>query len=444
MARKTIGLDIGNRYIKVVHLEGSEVLRTYEVPYSEEALAALSEEKLLEGDLLVTGLSGADAQVRSLDVPFSNAKKIQAVLGGLLDAQLPLEIDDLIVSWFLQTEKTDLQQKISAAFAKKSAIRGFLERLSAVQANPQIITLKAAALYELMKRELKEPTTAMIVDIGEESTSWCLGNEKHLLLARSVLKSDAASVLRELRQTLIAFEQPVQKIFLVGSGALTPEIESELARVLGIPVEVLKPLGLSPSFAIAACYALIGQTRSEKLNRFNLRMGEFAFRSDMKFASARTKTFGTWAAVLLILLLVNFMARRYFLGTRIDDLRKSEEAVCTQVMGDSKAKSCLSAMKKAIAQGKQDAIPNMSAVDIYLEIAKDLPSNMKLKVTSLDIGNDGVRLSGDVADFESVDTVVAGLSRGRCFKNVEKGPARQSQSGVSFQISMDIDCGDAS
>ncbi len=444
MAKKTIGLDIGNRYIKVVHLEGSEVLRTHEVPYSEEALASLKEAGLLGGDVQVTGLAGADAQVRSLDVPFSNTKKIAAILGGLLDAQLPLEIEDLEVSWFLQTEKTDPQQKISAAFAKKSAIGGLLERLTSVGINPQIITLRAAALYELMKRELTEPATAMIVDIGDESTSWCLGTDKHLLLARSVLKSDAASVLRELRQTLIAFEKPVDKIFLVGSGALTPEIEPELSRVMGVPVTALQPLGLSPTFAIAASYALIGQTRTEKLNRFNLRIGEFAFKSEMKFATERTKTFGIWAAVVLVLLTVNYGARRYFLGSRIDDLRASEAKVCAQVMGDTKSKSCLSAMKKAIAQGKQDAIPDMSATDIYLEIAKDLPTDMKLKVTSLDIGNDGVRMSGDVTDFESVDSVVSALSKGRCFKKVEKGPARQSQSGVSFQVSMDIDCGSAS
>lgn len=108
MAKRIIGLDIGTHSIKLVHLENSAVVKTHEVPYSKEALLGLKAGGLLDGNILVTGLSGVDAQVRSLVVPFSSPHKIQAILGGLLDAQLPLEIDDLTLSWFLQTEKKTL------------------------------------------------------------------------------------------------------------------------------------------------------------------------------------------------------------------------------------------------------------------------------------------------------------------------------------------------
>src|SRR3989338_6149139 len=123
MAKRIIGLDIGSYSIKVLHLENSEVVKTHEVSTSPEALLALKDSDWLDGDILVSGLSGSDAQVRSLEVPFSNSKKIQAILGGLLDAQLPLEIDDLTLSWFLQTTKKDAEQRILAAFAKKDSIK---------------------------------------------------------------------------------------------------------------------------------------------------------------------------------------------------------------------------------------------------------------------------------------------------------------------------------
>ncbi|MEI6806144.1 MAG: PilN domain-containing protein [Myxococcaceae bacterium] len=441
MAKRIIGLDIGAYSIKVLHLENSEVKKTHEVPYSEEALLSLKGSEWLEGDLLVTGLSGADAQVRSLDVPFSSTKKINSVLGSLLDAQLPLEIDDLVLSWFLQTEKKEPQQRILAAFAKKTSVGTYLETLEKIDVNPKILTLKAAGLYELLKIELKEPKLAALIDIGSSSTSICIGDDKKMLVARSVFKSDPASVLREVRQTFLAFDKPIEQVYLVGGLALTPNIESEFVKILGVPVKVLKPFGLSPAMAMVASYALIGQTPNEKHNRFNLRKDDFAFRSEIKFVTGHTRTFGVWALILMGLLVVNYGTRRYFLSARINDLRAEEMTLCKKVTG---AAACLSTIKKTLAKDKQDRIPEMSALDIYLKVSNALPTDVKAKLTDLDIANNSVRLSGETADFESVDLLVAGLSKASCFKNVDKGRARQSTSGVSFQISMDVDCGSES
>jgi Tfp pilus assembly PilM family ATPase len=438
MAKRIVGLDIGAHSIKIVHLENSEVKKTYEVAYSEEALLALKDSEWLEGDILVTGLSGADAQVRTLEVPFSNPKKIQAILGGLLDAQLPLEIDDLVLSWFLQTTKKDPQQSILAAFAKKTSVQAYLDTLEKISANPKILTLKAAGLYELLKHELREPKLAALIDIGHSSTSICIGDEQRMLVARSVFKADLPSVLREVRQTFLALERPIEQVYLVGGGALSLNIETEFTKMLGVPATVLRPFSLSPAMAMATSYALIGQTPGEKHNRFNLRKDEFAFRSNIKLVTGHTRTLSIWALILLGLLVVNYGTRRYFLSASIDNLKRDEKSLCKKVTG---IEACLSVMKKALAKNKQDKIPDMSALDIYLEVSNALPTNIKAKLTDLDIGNNSVRLSGDTADFESVDLLVAALSKARCFKNVEKGRARQTQSGVNFQISMDVDCG---
>lgn len=441
MAKRIIGLDIGAHSIKLVHLENSEVVKTHEVPYSEQALQSLKESDWLRGNVLVTGLSGVDAQVRSLEVPFSSPKKIQAVLGGLLDAQLPLEIDDLVLSWFLQTDKKEPVQRILAAFARKGSVRSYLEMLEKVGANPNILTLKAAGLYELLKNQLKEPKLAALVDMGKQSTSICIGDEHKLWIARSVFKADPASVMREVRQTFLALERPVEQIYLVGGGALASNIDSEFEKVLGVPVRVLKPFSLSSSMALALSYALIGQTPHEKHNRFNLRKDEFAFRSEIKMVTGLTRTFGVWGLILLGILCVNYSARRYFVSARIDDLKQDEQTLCKRVTG---VPACLATIKKTLAKDKQEKIPDMSAVDIYLEVSKSLPKDIQFKVTDLDIGNNTVKLSGETADFESVDLLVAGLGKAHCFKNVDKGRARQTQSAVSFQISMDVSCGEQS
>lgn len=440
MAKRIIGLDIGSHGIKIVHLENSEVKKTHEIANTPESLQALKGTEWLEGDFLVCGLSGADAQVRTLDVPFSSTKKIESILGGLLDAQLPLDIDELTISWFLKTTKQDPQQQILAAFAKKESIRASLELFEGIGANPNILTLKSAALYELLRHELKEPKLAAIVDIGAASCSICIGDDKKILLARSVFKSDRHAILREIKQTFLALEVPVEQVYLVGGGALGDNLESEFSSLLGVPTKILRPFSLSPSLGLALSYALIGQTPRERINRFNLRKEEFAFSSEVKFVTSENRTVAIWVAIVLSLLLVNFGARRYFLSARIDNLHAQEDVLCKKVTG---APACLSTIKKTLAKDKQDKIPDMSALDIYLEVSKALPAGLTVKLTELDISNNGLRMSGDTADFESVDQLVAALSGARCFKNVDKGRARQTQSGVSFQISMDIDCGES-
>ena len=104
MARRVIGLDVGTYSVKVTHLESSNRGTDFEVvayaekllsdfAFTEEAdlpmlvrqqeaaLLLLKAEGFFEEGMIISGLSGADAQVRSLPVPFTNSKKIQAVLG---------------------------------------------------------------------------------------------------------------------------------------------------------------------------------------------------------------------------------------------------------------------------------------------------------------------------------------------------------------------------
>ena len=87
-------------------------------------------------------------------------------------------------------------------------------------------------------------------------------------------------------------------------------------------------------------------------------------------------------------------------------------------------------------------MPERSAVDTYLEVSRRFPTQetMPLKVVDLDINEERVRMKGNVGDFDGIDKIVAGLSDGVCFSNVEKGKARNINEGVEFSISFDLYC----
>src|ERR1700686_2571483 len=146
MARRIVGLDLGAYSVKLVRLESGthdapfEVLDAAEevlpsdngdVPLKERQQAALSEmfrKGLLDGEIYAVGLPGADGQMRSMKVPFADVRKIEAVLPGLLEAETPFEIDDMVISWHLEEKPHDApaqdessQSTIRLVFGKKDS-----------------------------------------------------------------------------------------------------------------------------------------------------------------------------------------------------------------------------------------------------------------------------------------------------------------------------------
>lgn len=550
MARRVIGLDVGTYSVKIAHLEnrsrgaelevvgyGEKLL--YEIAVNEEnpasalllrqelALKALKDEGLIDTNSIVSGLSGADAQVRAMQVPFSNTKKIEAVLSGMLDAQLPLAIDDLILSWFLQS-KTQAKTKeakaapnentVLVAFAKKDSIASYLELLKRAGIDPRYLSLKAASLFDLLRYTIQrrglgasvvaneagimEPSLFAMVDIGHRTTGVCIAEPERLVLARSVLRGgydvsvalaaklqisyeeaekrkieqasietetdkaklldqhlasealkDAFSpVVRELRQTLLALDASAKgrlsQIFLVGGGSRVKNLDRFLSDMLRVPVTSIDNMGLSgatvlgPQAALVASYAIAGQSVSKKENRFNLRREEFAWSGEYNFMRSRVKTIGAWVGVLLLALLFQGTLRNWLIGKEAADLKKQELTACEQVIGKKveSGSRCLSMIREQISGQGTLGIPEMSAADVYLEIARVMPSSVQVKVSELDIGDNNLRISGETSGFEAVDQIVSGVSQGKCFINVEKGRARQAQQGVQFQITVDLNC----
>src|ERR1044071_6727035 len=112
MAR-IVGIDLGNHSVKVVRLEPKtrgafEVLGFTEQLLIEEgtleerhsaALAELKAKGALDGDVYVTGLPGDAAAVRTLSFPFSDQKKLAEALPFALESEIPVDLDEIVLSW---------------------------------------------------------------------------------------------------------------------------------------------------------------------------------------------------------------------------------------------------------------------------------------------------------------------------------------------------------
>ncbi|MCP4502045.1 MAG: pilus assembly protein PilM [Deltaproteobacteria bacterium] len=236
---KRIGLDLGSHSIKVVHVNVKGRGPEFEIELFDEeplpaaidaegnpvdlddryrvALAALSQRGVLAGENISTALPGDAATVRTLSFPFDDARKIEAVLPGILDDELPLDIDDVVVSSSIIGKNAAGETEVLVAFARQDAVQKQLDLLEEFGVQPRHVNFDALVLADLFSQFIQEDFTQSLavgptqtpggtvieqgeggprsgiafVDIGEKRTSVCILTEDRMLSAHTLLHGGA-------------------------------------------------------------------------------------------------------------------------------------------------------------------------------------------------------------------------------------------------------------
>lgn len=245
MARRVIGLDLGAYSVKMVRLLcgkqspkfeiinlAEEIISVDEgderdlVERQKEALGKFVRLGILEAETFAIGLEASDGHMRSMQVPYLDNRKLEAVLPGLLEAEVPFELDEMVTSWH-RTEENHVQQKgvekpdfttIRVAFGKKAAIAKTLQMLQTYSVNPRLMHLSSVAPFELIRElntdALFTPTEAgdnqalsAIVDFGHTATNLCIFDRSGLRYSRSFLRG-GKKLTEEISKSLdISFKQ---------------------------------------------------------------------------------------------------------------------------------------------------------------------------------------------------------------------------------------------
>lgn len=244
---RIVGIDLGSSTVKVVRLEtrargGHEVQGFYQaavpppgeghdaaatvVERTSTALAELKARGHLDGDVFVTGLPGDAAAVRTLKFPFADAKKIADALPFALESEIPMDLDDIVLSWVVLGPSTRAKKErvpeteVLVAWAKKEAVQQTLDLLAVHDIDPRHVHFDALALGDLhdlvlapaeategpselrtpggtvieVGPEAAEPAVA-VVDIGDKRTSVCVlatgGGNARLVGAHTLLHGGA-------------------------------------------------------------------------------------------------------------------------------------------------------------------------------------------------------------------------------------------------------------
>jgi general secretion pathway protein L len=277
-----------------------------------------------------------------------------------------------------------------------------------------------------------------------------------------VLKRAHAPLVRRLRQivqaTISASRLRVVKIILTGGGGRIVNLDRHLGEELNIRVGRATQLGgllqqgaavadvdSGMESALALAYALSGLAGPRLASRLDFRVGPFAWKGDYDFMRERLPALGAWAAALLLVVGVGSIGQIVMLSRESDALMERQLALCEQITGEKidSTSRCTALIRERINGTAGFKVPEVSAVDVFMEVSRRLPysGEIKRKITELDITAERVRLKGTTTTYEAIDTMVERLQGGRCFHLVEKGKARNINADtVEMNITINLDC----
>jgi general secretion pathway protein L len=513
MAR-ILGLDLGSHALKAVMLDAgrtttlagwAEVRRTEGDPEVSlrTALATLRAEHPWHADQVVVAMPGTSVVTHALQLPFRDAKRIEAALPFEVEGQLPVDLEKVVFD-YQPGARTEEGTDLLVGVVRKDELRPLLELLAEAGFDPRVVTHPALVYRSLFVGRpavlgVEAGALAALVDIGhlrttlsvgrpgeglvfarvfpgggrdvtlalarefgvspadaevwkERDGSLATGGSPEHVRARTAIHRALQPVTREIRATLKAattrHRSPVDRLLICGGTAQLTGLAESWTEELGLPATSLASTAegeLAPELrargAQAWALALAGASRAD---RFNLRRGELAFSGELDWLRRRLPQLAAFAAVLVALLVTFAIVRSALLGRREAAVDAQLCELTRRVLG-----TCEHNYDRALnmLRGKESpaaALPKLSAAAVLAEVAARVPADMTVRLDQVLVDLDRVQMRGQTDSSKSIDRLAAALKTFRCFRDVKEGKVERTKDGahVTFQLDVLVDCGE--
>lgn len=513
MAQRVLGIDLGASCVKVAELEVGfrtvqlSGLRTYPVasgpePAHERALEALGALPAVEeGTIVCAAVPGDRVLMRVLEVPFSDARKVQAVVINELADEIPWEMDDVVVDHLATKHARGL---VLAAAARRDELQRLLDGLGALGCEPRELRVSPLGYGSLLRR-LYPDETVMLVDIGHQRTDICVAEDGHPLIARTVSRG-GHQITEALRQAFhLSYEEAEQfkhqhalvaddpdeleaapqriatataraiiplvsevrrtvdlaqvragvvpqRVVLCGGTSQLSGLQGYLGLELDLPVERLDLAGdaelaqmdLSAEGQLVGALALGVALEHGRRQSLDLRRGVLSFKADSSFL--RDKAWVVAGSVVLVLfcIMLSVWASLYSLGAEHERLSGRLEQATRQLFGQPLSDPYRVSRRLKVAAGKAGSeIPEGSAVDVLELLSKRVPAKdeVQIDVTRLDIRSGKTQLRGVANSGSAVGKIIKSLEQADCFADVSSGRVSETGDGKKqFSLTITTKC----
>jgi general secretion pathway protein L len=474
MAR-VVGIDLRSTHVRAVLLRTSyrrvTVERVLEVEVRdpgglEQALLACALPLTQHAEAVAVAVEGEQSFLHRIRLPTTALKQLDEVVPFELEAQVPVDIDDLVYDFrTLKRASSSDPVVVMAAAARIEHVRERIELVERVLGRPVervgVGPLTMANLAPLVP-ELSGPGPVVaLVDLGGARSEVLILHNGEPMFARTLsrgvagLPGTAPALAADLRQTLAAWASQgggvVETLYLVGGGAAAPGAEAYLAHELGSTVKQLPAPtldGLTPEVAavlprfakaISIAMGLSGRARD-----LDLRRGELSVQRGYGFLKEKIPVLAGLAVAILVSFVFATWAELRALDREQEVLAKALSSLSKEVLGQEttdpgEAKTLLD---KAEGKDEVDPIPKLDAFDVIVEISKAVPDKVTHDIEELEVQRGHVKVNGIVSSAADSQAIAANLKNVRCFSDVKVSKLTQviNSDRQKYVMEFDIKC----
>ena len=415
-------------------------------------------------DFVLSAMPGELVVKRMLQLPFKDQRRLTQTVPFALEEHLPVGVDDSVVA-FTRVGQEDDKTLVMAAMVRKDDLRRHLELLARAGINPTTVTLSALALAALLARVRNgHGGSHLLVDLDQGSTSMVLLDQTGMPRAiRTVIGElgsangapapGAAAILGAVRQTLLAHssDHTQPELVLTGPMAATPELRSQMAEALAVPIHTLDEFDcaalLGPltthSTRFAGCLAmLLGEAPDAAVTLLNFRQDEFAFRGRTGSLRPWRTSFilaGAAAAAIVLHVGINVSANL----RRLHQVDREIAAISAPALGPrtsgADAKTELAAQVAAMEKQLHvmgGAGASASPLETLLALSRALPPHLGAEIVDFTLDEGVIKLDGRADSFATVDRVKKALDLSGYFRNIQvtHATAGSDPSKVEFRL----------
>ena len=483
MSRKVLGIDIRKDSVSAVlvktSLRENRIDAHAHIPLPEAAeddnnfktaLNMLCNEIDPSGCDCVVSISADHFSYRILQVPFKDSKKIRMVLPFELEPTVPYPIDNLIIDFIdLDSAGQSDHSEVIAVAVPRTRLDPYIESLAELKIDPEMITVGGLPSAMCLANQAEPGEDRLVLEIGAASSSLFIVSGGRLQLIRSfptpVVADNRAGMLGAfVQRTLAAYEELCQTEFqpldivITGAGLNGAGLDSEVAKVLNIPVNRLNfadrlSIDMNSDNAKPWNPALMDNALAlalmaiQGIKGLNFHKGQFAAKKIfVKHKKNWIKT-GILAAAVLALLFFGAILENYTLNRKLDQIDRQITGVykatfpeANRIVDAHREMQVKVQEARKSAGNQSSAGPHIRSIDILNSISKRIPESIKVDVTRMVISPETVLISGTTDDFPTVDDIKGKLEQVEFFKKVTISSTNLDRSGneVRFVLKVEL------
>jgi general secretion pathway protein L len=421
-------------------------------------------------DTVVTAVSGGQAFLVPLEFPKSAERKIDELMPFELEAELPLEIDELTFGYqFLARSPKDPIIPCLVACARREVVQGLIDSVRAGAGHePEKVGVTSLELGELVHLwpGIGAGEPAAIVDIGEDTTDICFLDGGAVLGARTLslgfssFPHQTQAFLAQVRQTLGAHAsrrnmRPTEGLYLVGEGALTTGLVDLISSSLEIRVSTLTPetlpvgstlpgLTLDANLLAGYARALGTALHGAKSKGFDLRRGPLAFSRGYGYVKERAPLLLALGVTILVSFIFATWAEGRALDREHEVLAQTLSEVTEATFGEAtdSPDEARAMMDRFLGAKPEDPMPYMDGFGAAVALAKAVPGDIVHDVELFDYSKGKLKLRGLVSTTDDAQRVAKALDEDECIQDTKVTKITQvvNSERARYLLEADIRC----